>query len=497
MELQGVNARFGGPIGGANDLFGQGINSLEDFQRFMKAVQTAGDPHALDFKGNLEGVPAIRLEALEGTLRAVVERERNFTLFKRLKSKKAKSSVVEWSTLKNIGGDVGGSFHGEYSDIRQARSEYGRDVLRIKYLMEGAEITVAAQVQQAIDDIKARENTSATTRILRSVEWGLFQGDESVVPEEFDGIAATLRRLHPNHIIDLEGSSDTQELYDAMYRAYADTIGPEGGYGSISDVYLTPSVQNDLDLFLAPQWRKSLDGSKTEYGSPVPVIHTSFGDIKTNQSVWIQEGDYPHTSAPAVVRTKGKLSPDAPGAPTVAISAVVGAAGSKFKAGQNGTYYYAVASVSEKGEGPLSVIGSVALGVGDAAQLQITPPAGLGQTGFVIYRSKRNPATAPAAADLRMVKRIPAAENPADVVTFVDKNEDIPGASSLFILDLEDEEAIDWTQLLPMTQFPLYPTRKASYPWAVLLFGALKLGIPQRHWVVRNYVPKTARWQPF
>ena len=30
----------------------------------------------------------------------------------------------------------------------------------------------------------------------------------------------------------------------------------------------------------------------------------------------------------------------------------------------------------------------------------------------------------------------------------------------------------------------------------VLLFGALKLAIPQRHWCVTNLVPRSARWRP-
>ena len=494
------NAQHGGPIAtgmGSSD-FQHGINSLAEFEEFAKAVQTAGDPHVLDSKGTLTGVPAIRLEALEGTLRAITEREENFTLFRRLKRRKTSSSVHEWSTKTSIGGDVGGTFHGEYSDIRQARTEYKRDVLRLKYLMTGAEITLAAKMQGTIDDIKADENESATTRLLRDVEWSLFAGDESVVPQQFDGVEAILRRDYPKHVIDINGASDTEALYHAVYDAYGRVRGPEGGYGKITDMYLTPSVQNDLDLYLAPQWRVQLKGeANTQYGSPVSGIRTSHGNVGLNQSTWIEEAEYANLTAPVVVRQKS-VSAEAPGAPTLVASAVVGPdALSRFKGDRAGTYWYAVAAISERGEGPLSAIQAVSIADGGFARLTVDAPAVASQTGFVVYRSMQDPATAPTAADLRLVVRVPNPdlETPGAQLVYDDRNHRLPGASKVFLLDM-DERSIDWTQLLPLTQFPLYPTRKASYPWAVLLFGALKLAIPQRHWMVENYVPKSAKWRP-
>ena len=486
------------PAGGARTEFESGLNSLAAWEDFQKAVQTAGDPHVLDSKGTLTGVPAIRLEALEGTLRAITEREENFTLFRRLKRRKTNSSVHEWSTKTSIGGDIGGTFHGEYSDIRQARTEYKRDVLRLKYLMTGAEITLAAKMQGTIDDIKADENESATTRLLRDVEWSLFAGDEAVVPEQFDGVETILRRDYPKHVIDLDGASDTEALYHAVYDAFGRVRGPEGGYGRITDAYLTPSVQNDLDLYLAPQWRVQLKGeANTQYGSPVSGIRTSHGNVGLNQSTWIEEAEYSNLTAPVVVRQRS-VSLEAPGAPTLTATAVVGPdAFSRFKGDRAGTYWYAVASISERGEGPLSEIQAVSVGDGGFARLSIAAPAVASQTGYVIYRSMQDPAIAPVAADLRLVARVPIAdpEAPGTTMVYDDRNHRLPGASKIFLLDM-DERAIDWTQLLPLTQFPLYPTRKASYPWAVLLFGALKLAIPQRHWMLENYVPKNAKWRP-
>ena len=198
--MDGLQMLFGGGLPG----FPNGIRTWEDWQAFAKAVQTAGDPHALDFKAGLSGVPAIRLESLEATLRSVVEREETFRLFRRLQPVPTFSSVAEWATQVGIGGDLADAFHSETSDIRGDAGQYKRNVLRIKYLMTRAEITLAALQQRTIlgggDDLKARENVNATLRILRALEWALFQGDEDVVPTQFNGIKAWLAKEFPDHI---------------------------------------------------------------------------------------------------------------------------------------------------------------------------------------------------------------------------------------------------------------------------------------------------------
>jgi len=124
------NIVFGGGLPG----FPGGIRTWEDWQAFAKAVQTAGDPHALDFKAGLTGVPAIRLESIEATLRSVVEREESFRLFRRLQPVPAYSSVAEWATQVGIGGDLADAFHSETADIRGDAGQYKRNVLRVKYL---------------------------------------------------------------------------------------------------------------------------------------------------------------------------------------------------------------------------------------------------------------------------------------------------------------------------------------------------------------------------
>lgn len=502
--------QFGGYDGPLNDQilarFSE-LKSAEDWQNFVKAVQTAGSQNVLDAKAGLTGIPAIRMESLDGTLRATVAQEENLTLFKRLKISNTKSSIFEFATKTNHGGAIGNSFHGEADDIRSAVANYDRQLIKVKYLMERAEISVVAELQGVVgEDAKAQENASATMRLLMTNELALFHGDSTINLLEYDGIEAILRqKFGGKYIYDLDGSSDTEVLFQQYYQAAQDVTGPGGGWGGrITDAYFPPVIQTDLDLYLAPQWRVPLDASgpkSVDYGAPVAGIKTSFGKpIALNHSWFIKHGENPYIAAPLSVKVgDGPLPETAAAAPTLAAAPVTAATVtgasqvSKFTGTRNGTYYYGVSTITDKGEGLLSAIQSATVAVGGAIDLTITPAGGVNPVGYVLYRSKQSPATAPTAADLREFKRIQA--NGTNPVVYRDLNADLPGAASTYLLDLRPE-AVDFVELLSLTTFPLYPTTKPTRPWALLYFGALRLGYAKRHRVIKNYVPKSAIWKP-
>jgi hypothetical protein len=80
----------------------------------------------------------------------------------------------------------------------------------------------------------------------------------------------------------------------------------------------------------------------------------------------------------------------------------------------------------------------------------------------------------------------------------VDLNRDIPGTTNAFILNLASSyTAITWRKLLPLTRFNLYPTTAAVVPWALLLFGYLRISKRKQHVVIKNVLPSSAGWRPF
>lgn len=483
-----------------------GIHTYEDWNAFVKAVQTSTyqTDHA-----QLTGLGAVRLESLEGQLRTIVEREESFKLFRALKRQPVTSAVHEFAVQTSIGGQPAGAFNSELGAIASEVGEYERRIVFIKYLMTQAAISHVASVQRGIVELKAQENANALLRLGRAANWASYHGNAAVAPMQFDGLEATLEGFRGGeHVFDFQTQfSDlpdfSQEanrqnyvraLVDAIYQAFAKVVSV-GNFGRLTHVHLDPMAQVSLDRYLDPAYRVVLDNNPMaiNYGAAVTGIRTSFGNLYTEQDVWIEGNE----TMPNYARY-GKVPDTAPGAPTLAATAQAApVAGSRWTAAKAGTYFYVVAAIDERGvESIPSAPVSATVAAGGAVQLTITPNADRKQTGYAIYRSRRNPGSAPDLKDFRLVKRIPANSDRSASTVFVDKDLDVPGSSKLFLLRREPE-ALQWVQLLPATQFPLYPTNAAIIPWAVLLYGALMVGIPNHHYLIKNFVPPEARWTPY
>ncbi len=169
------------------------------------------------------------------------------------------------------------------------------------------------------------------------------------------------------------------------------------------------------------------------------------------------------------------------------------AAGSRFEAAHAGNYFYGVAGVSARGESALRVSAQIAVAAGQEVVLTVTG-AGGSETGYAIYRSRRNGTSNP--ADMRLLRRVPRVVGMA--TEFRDRNLDIPGTTSAYMLNMtKGDTAITWRQLLPMFRFELFPTNAAVKPWAQLLFGYLRMTKRRHHVVFRNILPVSALWRPF
>ena len=471
---------------------GNFIDSFEDWNTFVKAIQTSG--WETD-SAQLTGSQALRYESLEGTLRKVIEAEEGFKLFRSLKRNASTSAVHEWALQTGIGGQPGGMFNSEVGEIASNVGDYVRQIVLMKFLMTQAAISHVASVQGQIVNLKATENRNALLRLGRAANYASYHGNSAVSPMQFDGITKQLTDFQAGRgIIDVDGDSDVGRLVQRVYTAFGDVISI-GSFGKLTHMMVDPLVQNELDQDLDPAYRVYLNDSPNNIarGAPVGAIKTSFGPVATDVDIWIENA----MTAQPMQALYGTVPLNAPGAPTLAILAQTGQANSRFTAGRDGTYFYVVAAVNTNGvESLVSNAVSAAVAVGGALQLTITPHVGLGQTGYAIYRSRRNPGTAPANTDYRLVTRIPAHAVPTTATVFQDLNRDIPGSSQIYLLNRVNE-SIGWVQLLPVTQFPLYPTNRAIIPWAVLMYGALALYIPNHHRIIKNFLPSRAPWRPF
>lgn len=464
-----------------------GEMSFNDVKELRKALEAG---YGTDVS-QLQGAGALRLQSLEKTMLSTIQENKHFALFNELQKTNATATVDEWTEQSGVGGFLGGSTNTETGQIAAAQGDYARRVGLVKFLMTRREVSFVSTLQGSIVEAEAVEARNGALQLLTDAEFLCFEGDSRVVPTEFDGIYAQIESLDSaDHIIDAEAKELASiHLVD---RAAA-TIAGFGNFGTPTHIFMSQLTQSDFNTYLDPAFRVSLTGAPQELmvGAPVKGISTSWGDIKTVADVFVRDErqmrpfqlDYP-----AIAAENSAMTPSG-----VSAKVAPGGADSKFGAPHAGNYYYAVASVSARGQSPAVVTDQVAVGAGNAVTITINASAAGTETGYAIYRGRRNGTNS--LDDMRLVKRIP--RSGAQTV-FVDKNRDIPGTTKAYVLNMAPgAQAITWRQLLPMTKFPLYPTAAATIPWAQLLFGYLRLGKRRHHVVIKNVLPTGSTWKPF
>lgn len=444
------------------------------------------------------GATAFRIQSLDHTMKATIQENKHFRLFNTLRKSEAGATVDEWTIQDQIGGFLGGTTNSELGIINAAQGNYARKTAQVKFLMTRAEVSLVSTLGKNIVQAKAVEARNAALRLLTDAEFLCFEGDSSVVPTEFDGMDAAIIALNSSdHVIDAAGASLSQL---AQVNQAVQVVVGMGNYGVPTDLYVSNGVQADFDNNMDADARvilNQLSGSgKITKGSPVEAIRTSWGPIRSMPDVFIRD-------EPALVPFElynqqqgvlaASLSTQQPAGVTAAANTSV--SGSNWQTAHAGQYYYYVTGVNNLGQSVGVMSAAVTVAVGGSVTLTITKSASGAETGYAIYRSRKNGTNAP--SDVRLMKRIPRAAS-GNTTTFTDMNFDFPGTTKARLLSNgPGSDAIDWRQLYPMSKFDLFPTQQASLPWAQLLFGYLRVSKPRQHVLIKNIVTASQVWKPF
>lgn len=439
----------------------------------------------------LTGGGALRIQSLEQTMLATIQENQHFKLFNALAKTKATATVDEWTEQSGVGGFLGGSTNTETGNIADAQGDYARRTGLVKYMMTRREVSFVATIQNTIAEAEAVEYQNGALQLLTDAEYLSFEGNSAVVPTEFDGLYKQMVDLgQADHILDA-GAQSLSSIN--LINTGAATIAGYGNFGTPTDLFMSQLVQADFDTGLDPAFRVPLNdvpGGGIQLGAPVSGIRTSWGNIKTNPDVFIRDEAL---QTPFELRYAATASANNFANAAVPTGVAASDTSSMFAAGHAGNYFYAVAGVNSKGQSVVSKSASIAVAAGQKVTLTITASAANTETGYVIYRSRKNGTNA--TSDFREMIRV--AKSGATTV-YVDLNRDMPGTSKAYILNLSaGAKAITWRQFLPMLKFPLYPTATAVVPWAQLLFGYLRIGKRKHHVVIKNILPNGAVWRPF
>ena len=456
----------------------------QDADQLLKAIEMG---YGSDVAA-LTGGGALRIQSLDKTLMSTIQENKHFALFNTLAQGSATTTVDEWSEHSSIGGFLGGSTNTETGTIAATQGEYARRVGLVKYLMTRREISFVSTQSNNIVAAEAVEAQGGTLQLLTDAEFLCFEGDDDVVPTEFPGIFCQMEDLgSADHIIDAEGDS---VISVALVDKACATIAGAGNFGMATHIFSSMLVQSDLNQFMDPAYRVSIDGSQRslQLGAPVKGISTSWGDIKVVNDVFIRDErqQKPFECDHAAIAVANNAMK-----PTAAFTSGAGGASSKFASKHAGNYYYRITGLNANGQSE-SIVSSVqAIPAGGQCSIVITDSSGSTETGYAIYRSRLNGTGD--ADDTRLMCRVAKA---GGTTTWVDNNRYIPGTAKAFILTMNNN-AINWRKYLPLTKFSLYPTVSAVIPFALLLFGYLRISKRRQHVVIKNICTFAQDWKPF
>ena len=475
---------------GTSGLSVAGEMGSEELVALQKAL-TAG--YGSDTNG-LTGGSAFRIQSLDTTLKATVQENKHFALFNALAKPKATAVVDEWTEQDSIGGFLGGTFNDQDGAASETNGSYTRRTAQVKYMTTYRKIPIVLQSQNNIVDAVSVETVNGTKQLLTDIEFSLFEGDDTVTPKSFQGIYQQIASYQSgSNIIDMAGAP--LNSIDPIARAAEQVFG-YGSFGVLTDLYLPPAIQTDLNISLDPAFRVALDNTPNSIslGTTVRAIQTTYGAIATRNDVFIRDE---RMKKPFEVRggVHAAVATANLAFKPASFTAVAGAGGadSAFAAAHAGNYYYAVTGINQNGETAALVSAVVAVTAGQQVTVTISQSAGQGETGYVIYRSRKNGTNA--LTDLREMTRVAKA---GATTAFIDKNRIIPGSTRAYALNLTAGDAsIDWKQYLPMMKIPMAAVNSPIIPWLQMICGYLRVTKRAHHVVFDNVVPTGAAWKPF
>lgn len=466
-----------------------GTQQLEELQKSLQAGYGSD-------VSSLEGGSALRIQSLDTTLQATVQENQHFALFNQLPKPKATAVLDEWTEQSSIGGFLGDSFNDQDGAAAETNGIYQRMVGKVKYMTTYRKVPIVLQSQNNIVDAVSLETVNGTKQLLSSIEFTLFEGNDLVLPKSFPGVRAQIESLDSaDHVIDMRGAA--LDNVDPIMKA-AETVFGFGNFGKITDLYMPPSVQTDLNTNLDPAFRVALDNSPNSvaYGTHVRAIQTSWGAIATKNDVFIRDEKL---QKPFELRNTVHAAQAVANLPfkPQAMTAVAGAGGadSYWEAAHAGTYVYFVTGINEKGETQALAAtgGAVTVAAGQQVTITITASASQQETGYVIYRGRKN-----GTADLSDTREMVRVARTGASTVVIDKNRELPGTTCAYALNMSaSDHAIAWRQFLPMMKIPMAAVNSPIIPWLQMICGYLRISKRNQHVVLKNIVPRGAVWKPF
>jgi hypothetical protein len=462
----------------------------------------------------------------------------SFTLYQMLPKSAAFQVVDYWGYVDDPGGALPGSATSAFTSVQSGTLNtsagiYQLNNVQLKLMLDGRAVTLALMAQNNFVGVNEQENANAALTVLGTADWLNYWGNPAIFPNQYSGLAATIPTTNVfdflqfyNANASLQGWSSAQTLYNLIYEASAQ-ITSWGRFGRITHALMTPVTNGALQPLVTTLLNQVTTNLTREQVNMRGIVvdgdlqgmNTRMGPIQFPLDLIITARDIPAQGQP---RSNGTTPTTtvAPTPPSGVVAAASGAAyaltnwgvNAQFYSGTS-TYYYAVASVDQNmnesvltwssgsatplvsgfvaGSG-ITSSGAVVVSIGNSA-------AAADATAYRIYRTGAggfaSGAQSPTA--VRYIGTALVSGGNGATTKFTDANFTIPGAESIFLLDMHPaDDALDYRFLLPLTRVELF-AQNLYMPWAVCSIGAIRNRIPKFHGIIRNFIPDSALWNVY
>ena len=461
----------------------QGIESVDQLNKALAAEQITGRDTA-----NLtdaSGAP-LKVESLEKTLKHITFRESDIRLWKDLPKKAAYNTVEEYNQQTSYGANRGGwNREGELPE--EEDSIFVRRAQLVKYL--GVTKSVTHQmtlVHTMIGSVMERTIKDGTLWILRTLNQGLYFGNEKLVPEQFNGFLAQQMQsdawasyadyMNSEMVVDLRGSALTEDAIETAANSIVEN------YGLGTQIYGPPAVLSNFvknfygNKFIMPNTPALTNGIM---GQHVQAFDSQFGRIGLNHDVFFKKLPF-KTPSTAANSQKAPNKPVWDGTTPAAVQSDI--AGSKWATEDAGNVYYGLVAINRFGESELAVnttaVAAVAKG---AIDLKFTDGGGVNKaTAYRIYRTK--------VGGSATGEFFPLFEVSLDDLTrgydgggagiIRDMNRFLPDTDQSMLVQF-DNEVIEFAQLAPLMKMDL-AVLSPAFRFMVLLYGTPFLYAPKK-----------------
>jgi len=423
-------------------------------------------------------------QSIQSTFDIVTAKEDQLVFQKKITTTDVTQPVFEYTQLRRYGGTAMSPFVTETGVPGLSKSDYGRKTVRMKYMATLRQLTDVAMMTQLLSGVgqaRALEASNGSFELALRHEKFLFHADSRINPLEYDGLIASVEAEAPANVIDMEGRTPSgQELQTYLGHLVSPPI-----YGVPDSVMMTPLhyqwYVNNLVQFkrgdLAVSGPLSLFANQVKIGS-------YRGEVPFEQIPFLPWDVNP------IPRTEGH----APPAPLVPAFAVVADADSRWRgpdvAGRD--FYYTFEMVGDNGATRTGVIGPVNLAAGDAVRVDFADGAvAQAEAGSIrSYNAFRAsvPAGDPAPTndrDFKFCGRYARNQANAGATRFFDRNHTRPDTAPI-IIGQHTPDVIEWKSFLPVTMRPLQASYSRTEQFLLTMFGALKVGNPNRIIVLKN-----------